>query len=157
MNTISVSQALQIAGRAGRYGTQYEKVSVTVRITSSYLLFPVGSGEPFLALLRIVLMSERRVGRTIMYIAHKTLWLGEILNCQVLPDVIMRQTKLHGLSLQANYTDRATAACRRSDCQLLRIEVPRGQHDGSLQTCSRFSRQEPLLFYEVAPQLYSRG
>jgi hypothetical protein len=32
------------------------------------------------------------------------------------------KTKLHGLSRRANYTDRATAACRRSDCQLLRIE-----------------------------------
>jgi hypothetical protein len=31
--------------------------------------------------------------------------------------------KLHGLSPRANYTDRATAACRRSDCQLLRIKV----------------------------------
>jgi hypothetical protein len=30
--------------------------------------------------------------------------------------------KLHGLSPRANYTDRATAACRRSDCQFLRIE-----------------------------------
>jgi hypothetical protein len=30
--------------------------------------------------------------------------------------------KLHGLSPRANYTDRATAACRRSNCQLLRIE-----------------------------------
>jgi hypothetical protein len=29
--------------------------------------------------------------------------------------------KLHGLSLRANYTDRETAACRQSDCQLLRI------------------------------------
>jgi hypothetical protein len=29
---------------------------------------------------------------------------------------------LHGLSPRAIYTDRATAACRRSDCQLLRIE-----------------------------------
>jgi hypothetical protein len=28
--------------------------------------------------------------------------------------------KLHGLSPRANYTDRATAGCRRSDCQLLR-------------------------------------
>jgi hypothetical protein len=55
------------------------------------------------------------------------------------------------------YTDRATAACRRSDCQLLRIEVPRGQRDGSLRPYSRFYRQEPLLFYQVAPQLYSRG
>jgi hypothetical protein len=26
--------------------------------------------------------------------------------------------KLHGLSQRANYTDRATAACRQSDCQL---------------------------------------
>jgi hypothetical protein len=30
--------------------------------------------------------------------------------------------QLHGLSPRANYADRATAACRRSDCQLLRIE-----------------------------------
>jgi hypothetical protein len=32
--------------------------------------------------------------------------------------------KLHGLSPRANYeyTDRATVACRRSDCRLLRIE-----------------------------------
>jgi hypothetical protein len=33
-----------------------------------------------------------------------------------------RKNKLHGLSPRANYTDWATAACRRSDCQLLRIE-----------------------------------
>jgi ArsR family metal-binding transcriptional regulator len=30
--------------------------------------------------------------------------------------------KLHGLSPRANYTDRETAVCRQSDCQLLRIE-----------------------------------
>jgi hypothetical protein len=30
--------------------------------------------------------------------------------------------KLHGLSPRTNHTDRATAACRRSYCQLLRIE-----------------------------------
>jgi hypothetical protein len=35
---------------------------------------------------------------------------------------IKTKTKLHGLSPRANYTDRVTAACRRSDCQLLRIE-----------------------------------
>jgi hypothetical protein len=33
-----------------------------------------------------------------------------------------KKTKLHGLSPRPNYTDRATAACRRSDYQLLRIE-----------------------------------
>jgi hypothetical protein len=36
----------------------------------------------------------------------------------------------------------------------LQIEMPRGQRDGSLQPYSRFSRQEPLLFYQVALQLY---
>jgi hypothetical protein len=64
------------------------------------------------------------------------------------------KTKLHGLSPQANYTDRATAACRRSDCQLVRIE---GATWCPPAVFSRFSRQEPLLFYQVAPQLYSRG
>jgi hypothetical protein len=39
----------------------------------------------------------------------------------------------------------------------LQIQVPRGQRDGSLRPYSRFSRQEPLLFYQVAPQLYSQG
>jgi hypothetical protein len=68
-----------------------------------------------------------------------------------------KKTKLHGLSPRANYTDRATASCRRSDCQLFGWRVPHGQRDGSLLSYSRFSRQEPLLFYQVAPQLYSRG
>jgi hypothetical protein len=35
---------------------------------------------------------------------------------------VVIKKKLHGLSPRANYTDRATAACRRSDCQLLRIK-----------------------------------
>jgi hypothetical protein len=33
-----------------------------------------------------------------------------------------RLKKLRGFSPQANYTDRATTACRPSLCQLLRIE-----------------------------------
>jgi hypothetical protein len=33
-----------------------------------------------------------------------------------------KRTKLNGLSPRANYTDRATAACRWSDCQLLRMK-----------------------------------
>jgi hypothetical protein len=32
-----------------------------------------------------------------------------------------KKNKLHGLSPRANYTDRATAPCRQSDCQFLRI------------------------------------
>jgi hypothetical protein len=36
--------------------------------------------------------------------------------------VVQQQQHLRGLSPRANYTDRATAACRRSYCQLLPIE-----------------------------------
>jgi hypothetical protein len=36
-----------------------------------------------------------------------------------------KKTKLHGLSPRVNYTDRATEACRRSDCQLF---TDRGCH-----------------------------
>jgi hypothetical protein len=66
--------------------------------------------------------------------------------------------KLHGLSPWANYTDRATAACRRSYCQLLKIEGATWSAWRIPRPYSRFSRQEPLLFYQAAPpQLYSRG
>jgi hypothetical protein len=45
------------------------------------------------------------------------------LGVQIFDRKLPKQTnKLHGLSPRANYTDRVTAACRRSDCQLLRIE-----------------------------------
>jgi hypothetical protein len=67
----------------------------------------------------------------------------------------VEEKKLHGLSPRANYTDRATAGGRRSNCQICGERVPRGQRDRSLRPYSRFSGQEPLLFYQVAPQLYS--
>jgi hypothetical protein len=57
--------------------------------------------------------------------------------------------KFLGLNPRANYIDRATAACRRSDCQILRIKGA----TWSAWRISRFSRQEPLLFYLVPPQL----
>jgi hypothetical protein len=37
-------------------------------------------------------------------------------------DLDANKNILRGFSLRANYTDRATTACRRSYCQLLRIE-----------------------------------
>lgn len=46
MDTISVSQALQIAGRAGRYGTQYEKVRF-----NSFMLFMIKLHFYFLCLI----------------------------------------------------------------------------------------------------------
>jgi hypothetical protein len=58
--------------------------------------------------------------------------------------------KLHDLSPRVNYVGEVIA-------NFCGQRVPRGQRDGSLRPYSRFSRQEPLLFYQVAPQLYSRG
>jgi hypothetical protein len=85
---------------------------------------------------------------------------GEVVSPTHLPHFTpqKKKTKLHGLSPQANYTDRATAACRRSDCQLVQIEGARwSAWRIPPAVFFRFSRQEPLLFYQVAPQLYSRG
>jgi hypothetical protein len=58
------------------------------------------------------------------YMVNRVSWCNHIGMClgakylKMFPLTI----KLHGLSPRANYTKRATAACRRSDCQLLRIE-----------------------------------
>jgi hypothetical protein len=71
---------------------------------------------------------------------------------------IEQTNKLRGLSPRANYTDRATAAYRRNECQLLRIEVCQVFSTADpLQLYSRLSRPQPLIFLPVAPQLYSRG
>jgi hypothetical protein len=57
------------------------------------------------------------------------------------------KNKLRDLSPRAIYTDRATATCRRSYCQLFcGYRVSRGQRDESLRPYSRISRPESLLF-----------
>jgi hypothetical protein len=62
--------------------------------------------------------------------------------------ILRPKKKLHCLSPRANYTDRATAASRRSNFQLF---ADRGCHVVSvtdpLRPYSRFYRQVPLLFY----------
>jgi hypothetical protein len=66
--------------------------------------------------------------------------------------------KLRGLSPQVNYTERATAACRRSWCQLLRVEACHVVSvTDSYGRILGFLDLEPLLFFQVAPQLYSWG
>jgi hypothetical protein len=64
------------------------------------------------------------VGRSAVYMRYnngpKTLPWGTPRDKSALP-LGKYHDKLLGLSPRANYTDRATAACRRSDCQLLRI------------------------------------
>jgi hypothetical protein len=53
-----------------------------------------------------------------VFFVHKRI-ISAVKRVEFVSDRIKK--KLHGLSPRANYTDRAAAACRRSDCQL-RIE-----------------------------------
>jgi hypothetical protein len=72
--------------------------------------------------------------------------------------VKFKSTKLRGLSPRANYTDRATAACRRSKCQLFAGRgcsvVGATDPDGLIFD---FLDRSRCFFFQVAPQLYSRG
>jgi hypothetical protein len=69
-----------------------------------------------------------------------------------------KKTKLGGCSPQANYTDRATAACQRSQCQLLRIEgVGRSAQRIPAAVNLSFQDRSRYFFIQVAPQLSSRG
>jgi hypothetical protein len=61
-------------------------------------------------------------------------------------------------SPRSNYADRATAACRRSRCQLLRIEgcrvVSTTNPHGSILV---FLHRSRYFLFQVIPQLYLRG
>jgi hypothetical protein len=70
-------------------------------------------------------------GETLLSAIHKlfhSVWNKEELYDQRMESIIVSvrkkgdKKKFHDPSPRANYTDRTTASCRRSDCQLLRIE-----------------------------------
>jgi hypothetical protein len=68
-------------------------------------------------------------------------------------DVIMHyKNKLRGLNPRANYTDRATAACRRSSYQLLRIEACRvvSVTDSYCRILDFLDRSR-YFYFEIAP------
>jgi hypothetical protein len=55
-----------------------------------------------------------------MFVRAKTIYVLD--STATVNSLKFEKLKFYGLSPRANYTDRATAACRQSDCQLLRIE-----------------------------------
>jgi hypothetical protein len=83
-------------------------------------------------------IKERISAGNKAYFAHKMLFMSKKLskksklkfyNSVIRPIVtyasetwVLKKKKILGLSPQANYTDLATAACRRSWCQPLRVE-----------------------------------
>jgi hypothetical protein len=67
----------------------------------------------------VYIAQELLAANKLTSIPHETLYTSKY-KCKV--NNMKLTYLLHGLSPQANYTDRATAACRRSECQLLQIE-----------------------------------
>jgi hypothetical protein len=61
---------------------------------------------------------------------------------------LTQKEKLSVFSPRANYTDLATAACQRSQCQLSRTGMSCSQCDGSLRPYFRFCSPEQLLFFK---------
>jgi hypothetical protein len=90
------------------YAISYCKLSAYVDLKNSYSIIWWGEIITFLQSYKFL---ERLVG---------IFWISSCLHVQYFNS--NKQNKLHGLSPRANYTDRATAACRRRDCQLLRIK-----------------------------------
>jgi hypothetical protein len=69
-----------------------------------------------------------------------------------------KQTNSVALSPRANYTDWATATCRRNLMSTLWIEGCRVvSASDPLRSLISVSRPEPLLFFQVAPHLLSQG
>jgi hypothetical protein len=60
------------------------------------------------------------------------------------PVKVAAKKELRDFSPRANYTDRATAVCRRRWCQLFRRE-------------GCFLDRSGYFFFQVAPELYLRG
>jgi hypothetical protein len=60
--------------------------------------------------------------------------------------------------MQANYTNQATTACRRTSCQPLRVEgVARPAQQIPTAVNLGFLDRSRYFFIQVAPQLSSRG
>jgi hypothetical protein len=76
--------------------------------------------------------------------------------CHMAP-TIGREMVRCTLTIKTPWPESATELYRLSNCPLSAKLVPRFQRDGSQLPYSRLSRPEPLFFFQVAPQLYSRG
>jgi hypothetical protein len=73
-------------------------------------------------------------------------------------NIIITKNKLRGLSPRANYTDQSTAACC---AKLVPTSMDRGCHVVSVTdlygSILGFLDRNRYFFFQVAPQLYSRG
>jgi hypothetical protein len=128
-------------------GTQMSLAQNCLTVTDQFLIRLLYSGvRHSFRRFQVSLLSLDEVERNRALAIHVTCWNKT------------KKLKTVALRPQANYTDRATAACRRSLCQLLRINgvtwsaqlIPTAVNLGFLDRSRYFSIQ-------VAPQLSSRG
>jgi hypothetical protein len=89
-----------------------------------------------------------------MFVPHrKHIWTSTAVT-----GINKNKTNAMPFSMQVNYTDCAKASDRRILVQTFADRgVSRGQRGGNPTSVNQFSRPEPLLFFQVAPHLCSRG
>jgi hypothetical protein len=103
---------LPIPWRTASWPTQWERQILSKRISSMCVCVCV--------CVCVCMWSWQFPGCISQHFHSSHPYCAEELNWPGIQQWIHNKNKLHGLSPRANYTDRATAACRRSDCQLLR-------------------------------------
>jgi hypothetical protein len=91
-------------------------VSVTIQTCGRQYLVRIPANTPAIPT-GDMCCSHFRLNTRIITVLHDDCFLPDPFQF-----ILPKKTKHLGLSPRANYTDRATAACRRIDCQLLRIE-----------------------------------
>jgi hypothetical protein len=110
-----------------------------------------------------LLFSTSQIGNIICDFSKWNLDVNLVLNqslsmsLTLLNDQALAGINSVALSPQANYTDWATATCRRNLMPaFVDRGVSRGQHRGSPTVINLFSRPESLLFFQVSPHLSSQ-
>jgi hypothetical protein len=101
-------------------------------------------------------------GRDMVGIAQtgsgKTLAVSTLVQLHSLPLLSPQKKELRGFGTRANCSDQLTAACWRSECQLLRIEgVVWSSHRIPTVVKLGFLDWSRYFFLQVAPQLSSWG
>jgi hypothetical protein len=129
------------------------KVKVVLRPTVSYPLSwsqaPIWNPRPIFLLLSLIIF------RQVCWYGAPSLTRSRVCRFQLLRGFAIavflgsephETNKLHGLSPRANYTDRVTAACRRSDCQLILLwQFLRLSQPGGPGSCIYFPQKQGRL------------
>jgi hypothetical protein len=96
-------------------------LAIIIRNTQLFSLSYLTTTDPLFCVIGLICICFSKYCRRLSKCVCEVSKLGSN-HLVLMLNLEMLKTKLHGLSPRENYTDRATAACGRSDCQLLWIE-----------------------------------